>query len=201
MGLSMFFSRLGFICVWASSVLPGLFSQIAKPNKNFPELFYRIPKPNKPKATINGGFHEDQCLNLFVFSVWYHIDPVLSIHFYNQCSTTSRSINCFFMISFQFTLFLHLYILTFFLEFKSNPRTSLTSIDGDKTEWEIPYHQRLWWKSHVLPRCHTWSPRNSVAFPFGPFLGGLEPSEEDTYWPWDASHRRTGTWTHQNVVI
>ena len=126
-----------------------------------------------------------------------HRNSSLDPHLHNQYSTTSRSINFFFMISFLFTLFLLLYILIFSPECKSNPRTSLTSIHGDETEWKIPYHVRLWWKSHVLPRCLTGSPRNPAAFLLDSLLGGLEPSKEDTYWPWDASNRRTGTWFHQ----
>ena len=125
-----------------------------------------------------------------------HRNSSLDPHLHNQYSTTSRSINFFFMISFPFTFFLLLYILFFSLECKPNPRISLTSIYGDETEWKIPCYLRSRWKNHALPRCHTGSPRNPAAFPFDLFLGGLEPSKEDAYWPWDASNRRAGIWFH-----
>ena len=63
---------------------------------------------------------------------------------------------------------------------------------GDETEWEV--NCRLWLRrqSHVLQRCLTGSPRISVAISAHPFLGGLEPTKEDAYWPRDVDHRRTG---------
>ena len=103
------------------------------------------------------------------------------------------TINIFFMASIQLPFFLLLYILLSFLITNQNPKNAQTSIHGDETKWEVNCHLRLRRQSHVLKRCLTGSPWISVAVSAHPFLGGLEPSEEDAYWPRDVDHRRTGT--------
>ena len=97
------------------------------------------------------------------------------------------------MVSFHLPLFLFLYIMLVFPCTNQNPRTTQTSIHGDETKWKVNCLLRLRRKNHVLQRCLVGSPRSSVAISAHPFLGGLEPTKEDTYWPGDSAHRRTGT--------
>ena len=144
----------------------------------------REAEPSKLCASISSS-------SLFVHHRYRNFDPPL----YNQYPTTSPSINLSFMSSFRLAFSLLLYIL--FISFEWKPKPELLSlIYGDQTEWKIPGYLRSRWQNHAFPRCHTGSPRNPAAFPLDSFLGGLKPSKEDAYWPWDASNRRAGIWFH-----
>ena len=117
-----------------------------------------LPSSNNKKIFNARWISRGSPFSLFVFTFLHHrfTSPIPIQNPHNQYYTTTPSINSFFMISIQFTLSLLLYILIFSPECKPNPKTFLTSI-RDETEWKIPDELRLWWKGHVLPRCHTGS--------------------------------------------
>ena len=94
---------------------------------------------------------------------------------------------------FRFTfLFSSFFIYWSSFQSNQNPKTTPSLDHGDETKWEVYCLLRLWWESYVLQRCLSRAACNSVALPTHPFLGRSEPDQEDTDWPRNAPHRRTG---------
>ena len=134
----------------------------------------------------------------FVFSDRRATNPRINRSNSTQSILSFRSINTSLMISFHLPLFLLLYMMIALLRTKKTLEPLKSQ--ADEMKWEVSCLFRLWRKSHVLQRCLSKSPWNSVTLPTHQFLGGSEPDKEDTYWPENAPHWRTGTSILQKVV-
>ena len=143
---------------------------------------------------LNLGLYGEEVASLRLLTL--HPQFTSSSHFQTVASaffilffTINFAINLFLMVSLHLPPFLLLYILFSPSCSNQNPRNS---IDGDETAWEVYCLLRLRRKSPLPQRSLARFPRSSVAVSAHPFLGGLEPAEEDAYWHGDATHRRTG---------
>ena len=173
--------RMGFILFLATGLKLGFSSRVASSRVALSRIIYLTLALRSQVAILSSLPHFSSSSLLF----WICSDCVFSSQ---SVSSINFAFNSNFMVSFHLPPLLFLYIMVFLPIADQNFRNS---IDGDETTWEV-HCLRLRWESCVLQRSLPGSPRSGVAVSAHPFLGGLEPTEEDAHRHGDATHRREG---------